>query len=101
MRKRMNHSLSGLAYFLDGFSLITKPGLRRYVIIPLFINLIFFIGLFLLLRYLMHDFNQWVSGFLPSYLQWLSYIFWVLFFSAFFIFFIYSFLTIANIIAAP
>ncbi len=40
----MSRSILGAQYLLDGFILIRQPGLRRYVIIPLMINILLFIG---------------------------------------------------------
>lgn len=97
----MNNPLTGLTYFLDGFSLITKPGIKRFVIIPFCINLLLFLGLFFLLRHYMSAFNNWVTHFLPSWLHWLAIILWFIFFIAFMLIFIYTFVTIANLIAAP
>lgn len=36
----------GAGYFLTGFSLITSPSLRRFVMLPLLANLILFVSLF-------------------------------------------------------
>ncbi len=40
-----NHPLSGIHYFFKGFALIIKPGIRRFVLIPLFINIFLFSAL--------------------------------------------------------
>ena len=34
----MANSLSGFGYFFQGMELLTQPGLRRFVIIPLLAN---------------------------------------------------------------
>lgn len=97
----MNNPLLGIHYFFSGFSLITKPGLKRFVIIPLLINIFLFIGLFFLLRHFITEFNQWFANYLPAWLHWLSTILWLFFFISFFIIIIYTFVTFANIISAP
>lgn len=97
----MNNPIIGMGYFIDGFRLIAKPGLKRFVIIPLTINILFFIALFFLLRYYVGEFNQWFAGFLPNWLQWLSAILWLVFLLGFVFFFIFTFVAIANIISAP
>lgn len=97
----MNTPLNGLLYLIDGFGLITKPGLRRFVIFPLLINIIFFIALFFFLRHYFADLNIWLTSFLPSWLSWLAKVFWILFFFSFFIIFISFFVTVANIFSAP
>lgn len=97
----MNHPILGLHYFIDGFTLIGKPGVRRFVIIPLLINIVLFIGLFFLLHYFVSEFNLWFAAHLPAWLQWLSTVLWFLFFISFFMIIIYCFVTLANIISAP
>lgn len=92
---------SGMLFLLDGFKLLTVSGIKRYVIIPLLINILLFIGAFLLLSHYFGDFNHWLLHFLPHWLQWLGVIIWLLFFVSFFILFIYTFVTLANIVAAP
>jgi CysZ protein len=97
----MTANTLGIPYLISGFKLITKPGLKRFVIIPLMINISLFIGLFFLLNYFVKEFNTWFSHFLPAWLQWLSTVLWIFFFLAFFILVVYAFVTIANLISAP
>lgn len=91
----------GMLYLADGFDLITKPGLRRFVIIPFLINISFFIGFFYTLRYFLFQFNAWFINHLPHWLYWLSTILWLLFLGGFILIFLYTFMTMANIFAAP
>ena len=37
-----HNPFGGIGYLLHGFSLLTKPGLKRFVIIPLLLNIILF-----------------------------------------------------------
>lgn len=97
----MNNPVKGVNYFLAGFGLIFKPGLKRFVVIPVIINVLLFVGLFFLLNYFTALFNHWFQGFLPAWLHWLSSIIWVLFFLSFLMVFVYTFVAITNIIAAP
>lgn len=97
----MSEMTLGIQYFFDGFKLITKPGLKRFVIIPLIINILLFTGAFFLLRHFVNEFNHWFANFLPHWLQWLSAILWVLFFVGFFGILIYTFVTVANLVSAP
>jgi CysZ protein len=97
----MNNPMLGLGYFIDGFRLITKPGLKRFVVIPLAINIILFSALFFLLRYFVGEFNVWFAHHLPAWLHWLTLVFWILFLMSFILLFVFAFVTIANIIAAP
>ncbi len=97
----MNNPVVGCKYLLEGYALIFKPGLRRFVIIPLIINIFVFIGLFYLLRHYTGEFNLWLTHHLPSWLRWFAEIVWLLFFISFAIIFIYTFVTIGNIVSAP
>ena len=97
----MKHSNSGIDYLIDGFRLISKPGLKRFVIIPLAINILLFIGLFFVFRHYVSEFNHWFEHYLPWWLHWLSTILWIAFFIGFFLIFIYTFVTLGTIVAAP
>jgi CysZ protein len=97
----MNSLIRGINYLLDGYSLIFKPGLRRFVIIPLIINILMFVALFFLLGHFMGEFNHWVARYLPGWLHWLAVILWLVFFVSFFIMFIFTFVTLGNIVSAP
>ena len=101
MNLMMNDFFIGVHYFINGFSLITQPGMKRFVIVPTIINIIFFIGLFLISQHYLHAFNAWVSGFLPAWLHWLVFLIWILFFISFFLIFIFTFVTFANLLCAP
>lgn len=96
-----NPSVTGFAYFFYGFELIIKPGIRRFVVIPLLINIILFSLLIVTAARYYHLATFWVSHFLPSGLAWLVSILWLLFIAAFMLFFIYAFTFFANIISAP
>lgn len=96
-----NNPMSGFGYFMEGFHLIAQPGIKRFVAVPLAINIILFTGLFFLLRHFIGEFNAWFAHHLPAWLHWLTNILWVLFFISFVLIFVFAFVTIANIIAAP
>lgn len=96
-----NNFFNGFQYLLDGFHLIFRSGMKRYIIIPLILNILLFIGLFAVANHFFKELNHWVVHFLPHWLQWLSYIFWIVFLFAFFLISIYLFVTLANLIGAP
>lgn len=97
----MTNPLKGMRYFIDGLSLMATPGIRRFVVIPVLINIVVFTALFALLKHFFVEFNAWFAHFLPAWLQWIAVILWAFFFISFVVMFIYTFVTIANIIAAP
>lgn len=96
-----SNNTSGAGYFFNGFSLINQKGIRRFVFIPLFINLLLFsvafYYLFLQLDHYMAMLTQW----LPSWLNWLSKMVWPLVLIGVVILFSFIFSTAANWIAAP
>lgn len=91
----------GAGYFLTGFSLITSPGLRRFVALPLLANMVLFISLFFVFRHYVGELNAWLLTFLPVWLQWLDWLLGIFFFTGFAIFFVYAFATVANLLACP
>lgn len=94
-------SRSGFGYFFHGIELALRPGIRRFVIMPLLANIILVGGaLFYLFSHLDSWINQWV-GQLPEFLSWLSYLLWPLLVLTILATFSYFFSTLANFIAAP
>lgn len=92
---------NGFQYLIEGYKLLVKPGIKRFVIIPFAINVLLFIGFFLLARHFFSDFDQWIMQYLPRWLQWLSGLLWVTFVIGFLLVFIYTFVVVANFISAP
>ncbi|MBF0162525.1 MAG: sulfate transporter CysZ [Magnetococcales bacterium] len=94
-------AMSGVGYLLRGLKMLSRPGLRHYVILPLTVNVLLFgSGIWYLYGWFQKLYD-WVDGFLPSWLHWLQ---WLLapllvIVTASFVFF--SFSMVANLIAAP
>ncbi|MFW6021539.1 MAG: sulfate transporter CysZ [Guyparkeria sp.] len=90
--------LGGFGYWLSGFRLMWTPGLRRFTLIPLLINILLFAAAGWLLVSLAGD---WLEGLLPD---WLDFLYWLvlpivvlgLLLATFF-----TFTLVANLIAAP
>lgn len=112
-KKDSNNPLTGFNYALQGLSLIRQPGLRRFVLIPLLINIIIFSAM---LMFGIEQFDSLMASYLPesgvpAWLpdwQWLSWIIepfrwllWLLFAVAFMLIFFYGFTLFANLIGAP
>jgi len=93
--------VQGISSIARGLHLILQPGLRRYVILPLLINVVVFVGLFgVSFRY----FDNWVTdslAALPDWLGFLSWLLWILFVLIAVAFLFIFFTVFANIIAAP
>ena len=93
--------LTGPQYLKEGLKLVLSPGLRLFVLLPLAINLILFVGL---IYVAVQQFGGWVDGFMPSLPNWLSfleYILWPLFVVLVLLMVFFTFTLLANIIAAP
>ncbi|WP_108649958.1 sulfate transporter CysZ [Dongshaea marina] len=97
----VNDSVSGAEYLLRGFSLVRKPGIRRFVLIPLLVNLLLFIGAFYWLFLQFEGLLQWIDSFLPSWLTWLNYLLIPLAVITILVVFSFIFSAVANWIAAP
>jgi CysZ protein len=93
-----DNPLSGAAYLLRGFSLITLPGVRRFVAVPLAINTLLF-GL--ATWYAASRFAAAMHRVLPTWLDWLQWLLWPLFLLMFLVIVYFTFSIIANLIAAP
>ena len=88
-------------YLLSGFKLLPHPSLRWYVFGPLLINILIFI---FLTGYLMGEFQQainWIMGYVPAWLDFIRWIFWLLFGGIVLIVYGYTFAILATFIASP
>lgn len=97
----ISNPLAGASYFLNGLKLISKKGIRAYVLMPLLINVfIFVLGLWFAIDQF-GIFIEWALADLPSWLSWLEWFMWPLFALTFFGLVFFTFTIVANIIAAP
>ncbi len=95
-----NNPVIGFRYLLAGLGMLQKPGLKRYVMIPLIINIV----VFTLIGWLGYSqFGALLDWMLPadSWLSFIRYLLWPLFALATLLITFYSFTVVANIIAAP
>ncbi len=100
----MTNPVTGAGYFFTGLSLIFKPKIRRFVIIPFIINILVFVIMFAVLGsyfgglvdQLMTYFQEQISWF-----HWISWLLWILFFLLAAIVMFFTFSMVANIIGAP
>lgn len=92
---------SGLGYIWYGFELIFKPKLRRFVYIPLIINIILFIAIWYGAGHFFNELVLKIDGYMPEWLHWLNGLFWLIFGILGILFTVYIFTIIANLIGAP
>jgi CysZ protein len=97
----MKNPINGFSYLMQGLRLLSKPGVKRYVIMPLFINIALFALLFWLAGDYFEQLVNYLLSLLPPWLEWLSKVLWLLFaiLSGLIMFFTFSF--VANLIGAP
>lgn len=94
-------SRSGVHYFFAGWRLIMLPGIKRYVLLPLLVNIALLGGAF---WWLYRQLSVWIPqlmSYVPHWLHWLNYLLWPLCVLAVLLVFGYFFSTVANVIAAP
>jgi CysZ protein len=89
---------TGARYAARGFGLITQPGIRRYVIVPLLINFALFGAA---IWYGASQFEALLDWLLPNWLEWARWILWPLFAASALLVVFYTFTLIANLIGAP
>jgi CysZ protein len=91
----------GIQAMARALSLLKQPGIRRYVILPLFINLVIFGALIWYGYSLFQPFVDWFMSYIPGFLDFLEWLAWLVFgvLAAITVFF--TFTPVANIIAAP
>lgn len=101
----ISNLFKGFGHIFSGLKLITQPGIRRFVMIPLSINIALFGGA---TWYLFIKFDEWINQLLPDFPDWLSWletmvywILWPLFSIMILLVIFYTFSFIANLIAAP
>jgi len=92
---------SGAGYLFKGFELIQLKGVRRFVFIPLFVNLLFFSVAFYFMFIELEHYMTLLISWLPRWLDWLSAILWPLAVVTILVVFSFIFSTAANWLAAP
>lgn len=97
----MKDLFTGPAYLLEGVRLLRKPGLRRFVLMPLLINVLLFGGLIGLAYGWVDDSSRYLVAKLPDWLHWLSYLVIPVFVLTSLVVIFYGFSIVANLIAAP
>ena len=93
--------VKGFGYLLKGARLLLHPGLRLFVLLPLFVNIIMFaLGLMVLISFV----GGWMGGvvaWLPEWMSGITSVLWFLFSIFFGMAVFFSFNVLANFIAAP
>lgn len=100
----MPHSLAplrGPEYLKEGWRVVRQPGLRRFIVIPLILNLALFAAL---ISWGINQFNLWMARLVPQLPEWLSFVEWLLwplFALVVLLVLFFGFTLVANLIASP
>lgn len=96
-----SNPVRGAAFMLDGLALLSRPGLKRYVVVPFLINLGVFSAAIWYGIARFGDAVAWMERQLPSWLHWIEWLLWPLFVLALLMIVFYSFTLVANVLASP
>jgi CysZ protein len=88
----------GAGYVVRGFGLINQNGIRRYVAVPLLINISLFGGA---IWYGASQFESFLDWLLPNWLEWARWILWPLFALTALLVLFYAFTLLGNLVGAP
>lgn len=91
----------GTFYLLQGIRHLFTKGLKRFIILPLVLNLFMFVALFYLSNHYLLPYSYHYLNQLPSWLSFLSTLFFIIFIIGFLLMFLSLFTVIFNVIAAP
>lgn len=83
---------------MTGVKLLSQSGIKRYVVIPVLINITIFATV---LWFGIQWFDQILLKMLPEWLEWAEFILWPLFAISYFLVVFYLFALLMNLIAAP
>ncbi|MFT6267215.1 MAG: CysZ protein [Alphaproteobacteria bacterium] len=101
----IDNNRSGASYFFQGFELIKTKGLKRFVLVPLFINLILFSSAFYFLLDYIQQSVSYILNIVPDWMSFikdgLGYVLWPIAIITVLLIFALIFGTLANWIAAP
>jgi len=96
----MLSAVNGFFLPFQGLRLIFRPGLRRFVLIPLLLNILIFATLAYFASIYFDDFmDRWLPT--QNWLEFLRWILWLLFAVVYALALFFGFTLIANLIAAP
>ncbi|HKK06066.1 MAG: sulfate transporter CysZ [Gammaproteobacteria bacterium] len=97
----ISNPVTGAGYLLRGLTLLNKPRVRRFVILPLLINIVLFVAALWLAADYFGSFIDHLMPELPSWLAWLSWLLWLVFAAAAVVIVFFGFTLVANLVGAP
>ncbi len=97
----MSSFIKGFYFFFSGIGLMFKPGIFRYAIWPLFINVLLFTIVGIVAYFQFGSLMDWLLSSVPGWLEWLRYLLWPIFVLAITFVFFFTFTLVGNLLAAP
>ncbi|AKH19675.1 sulfate transporter CysZ [Sedimenticola thiotaurini] len=97
---KASNPINGITHLVKGLQMLMLPGLRRYLLAPIGINIVVFV----VIGWIGYSqFEGLLNTFLPesSWLSFLRWLLWPLFALSILLITFYTFTTVANLIAAP
>jgi len=88
-------------HFFSAIRTLSRPEYRKYILIPLLVNLILFVILTSILVVMFSDLMTFILDYVPSWLHFMASMLWFVFGMALLIIYGLSFTFITNLIAAP
>ena len=98
LNKKGNNPIVAIGYLIKGLQLLTSTSLRKFIWIPILINVVLYSAALVLGYYYLNDL---IAQFIPSWVHWLNWILWPLFLISFFIAGFFTFTVLANLLASP
>ena len=96
-----SNPISGAGYLLQGLRLITRPGIKRFVAVPLLVNILVFSAAIHVGIRQFEGLMALMDSRLPNWLSWLDWILWPLFILLLAVVVFQVFGVLANLIASP
>jgi CysZ protein len=97
----LKNFLAGARYLFQGLSLISKKGIRPFVVIPLLVNIAVFSLAIWMAKIQFDAVMTMLLGWLPRWLAWVQWLLYPLFAILILVAIYYVFTIVANLIAAP
>lgn len=91
----------GFGYAMEGLKSLRQPGLRRYVALPLVVNLAMFAAGGWWIAVSLGDLVDWVQRYLPEWLDWLAWLLWPVAVAGFLAVAWFGFTLLANLVGSP
>lgn len=90
-----------MAYFFQGFRLLIHPSVRVWVLLPLLLNTLLFVGITWFAIDQFSTVLERLTGWLPDWLGFISTFLWGLFAALLIVIYGYTFTIVANVLASP